>query len=161
MYPPDHDFIFFRVFRFLKIFFINISMNRLKPKQTFCIPNYLLKDGWMFLQHWAKCWCRWPSIGQTISAAGVSPPCLDYKTPISGDCFNWSHRPRRGNIADLFCLHGNIRPGNITIPLFFGALRVENFNLIKLKKADSIGQLLAIITLICLISGKPCQIDRL
>ena len=25
--PPDHDFIFFRVFRFLKIFFINISMN--------------------------------------------------------------------------------------------------------------------------------------
>ena len=27
-------------------------------------------------------------------------------------------------IADLFCLHGNIRPGNITISLFFGALKL-------------------------------------
>ena len=27
------------------------------------------------------------------------------------------------NIADLFCLHGNIRPGNTTISLFFGALK--------------------------------------
>ena len=28
------------------------------------------------------------------------------------------------HIADLFCLHGNIRPGNITISLFFGALKL-------------------------------------
>ena len=27
-------------------------------------------------------------------------------------------------IADLFCLHGNIRPGNITISLFFSALKL-------------------------------------
>ena len=27
-------------------------------------------------------------------------------------------------IADLFCLHGNIRPGNITISLFFGTLKL-------------------------------------
>ena len=27
-------------------------------------------------------------------------------------------------IADLFCLHGNIRPGNITILLFFGVLKL-------------------------------------
>ena len=27
-------------------------------------------------------------------------------------------------IADLFCLHGSIRPGNITISLFFGALKL-------------------------------------
>ena len=27
-------------------------------------------------------------------------------------------------IADLFCLHGNIRPGNITISPFFGALKL-------------------------------------
>ena len=27
-------------------------------------------------------------------------------------------------IADLFCLHVNIRPGNITISLFFGALEL-------------------------------------
>ena len=26
--------------------------------------------------------------------------------------------------ADLFSLHGNIRPGNITISLFFGALKL-------------------------------------
>ena len=28
------------------------------------------------------------------------------------------------NIADLFCLHGNIRPGNLTISLFFGAFKL-------------------------------------
>ena len=28
------------------------------------------------------------------------------------------------NIADLFCLHGNIRPGNTTFSLFFGALKL-------------------------------------
>ena len=28
------------------------------------------------------------------------------------------------NIADLFYLHGNIRPGNTTISLFFGALKL-------------------------------------
>ena len=27
----------------------------------------------MLLQHWATCWCRRPSDGQTISVAGVSP----------------------------------------------------------------------------------------
>ena len=27
-------------------------------------------------------------------------------------------------IADLFCLHGNIRSGNMTISLFFGALKL-------------------------------------
>ena len=31
-------------------------------------------------------------------------------------------------IADLFCLHGNIRSGNITISLFFGALKLFFFN---------------------------------
>ena len=62
-------------------------MIHLKPKQTFCIPEHLLKDGWMFLQHWATFWSRWPSVGQTISAAGVSRPCPYYKTAISG-CFD-------------------------------------------------------------------------
>ena len=33
--PPDHDFIFFRVFRFKKIFFINISMNPIKTQTNF------------------------------------------------------------------------------------------------------------------------------
>ena len=35
VYPPDHDFIFFRVFRFLKIFLINISMKPLKTQTNF------------------------------------------------------------------------------------------------------------------------------
>ena len=87
----------------------------------------------MLAQHWATSWCRRPSVEQTISAAGVSLPCPDYKTPISGQlaAIAFIFRPRRGNmwckvlyIADLFCLHGNIRPGNITISLFFGASKL-------------------------------------
>ena len=31
-YPPDHNFIFFRIFRFKKLFFINITINPLKPQ---------------------------------------------------------------------------------------------------------------------------------
>ena len=31
------------------------------------------------------------------------------------------------DIADLFCLHGNIRPGNTTISLFFCALKLFFF----------------------------------
>ena len=30
VYPPYYDFIFFRVFRLIKIFLINISMNPIK-----------------------------------------------------------------------------------------------------------------------------------
>ena len=35
VYPPDHDYIFFRVFRFLQIFLINISMKPLKTRTYF------------------------------------------------------------------------------------------------------------------------------
>ena len=41
-------------------------------------------------------------------------------------------------IADLFCLHANIRPGNIAISLFFGALKL----LTKLKMSHPKGSLL-------------------
>ena len=34
VYLPDHDF-FFRVFRFLKIFFLNLSMKLLKTQTNF------------------------------------------------------------------------------------------------------------------------------
>ena len=37
VYLPDHDFIFFRVFRFLEIFFINIPMNPLKTQTNFLV----------------------------------------------------------------------------------------------------------------------------
>ena len=89
MYPPDHDFIFFRVFRFLKIFFINISMKCLKPKQTFCIRKHLLKERLNVLTALGHMLMPSAQRWETLSAAGVwlSPPCPDYKTPISGDCF--------------------------------------------------------------------------
>ena len=54
------------------------------------------------------------------------PSCPDYKTPISGDCFDLTVIDVGiygvkccMYIADLLCLHGNI---DIAISLFFGAL---------------------------------------
>ena len=35
VYPPDHDFIFFTVFRLKIFFFINIAMNPLKTQTNF------------------------------------------------------------------------------------------------------------------------------
>ena len=32
-----------------------------------------------------------------------------------------------GDIAVLFCLHGNVRPGNITISLFFWCFKIVFF----------------------------------
>ena len=54
-------------------------------------------------------------------------PCPDYKTPISGECSDltvWYVGICDGYIADLFCLHCNIRLGNTTISLFFCALKL-------------------------------------
>ena len=73
-------------------------------------------------QRWADNQCR-----------RVSPHVLPERHqlgPISGDCLDL---PVRGVgicgvksciLPDLFCLHGNIRPGNIAISLFFGALKL-------------------------------------
>ena len=36
----------------------------------------------------------------------------------------WEYVMKVLNIADLFCLHGNIRPGNTTISLFFSSLKL-------------------------------------
>ena len=79
----------------------------------------------MFSQHWAQA----DGIGPALGRQSVLQVCPDYKTPISGDCSDY--RLIRGNmlckvlnIADLFCLHGNMRPGNTTISLFFGALKL-------------------------------------
>ena len=74
---PQIMILFFSEFLdFYKYFISTILWIRLKPKQTVCIPKHLLKDGWMFLPHWATCWCRRPSVGQTISVVGVSPHVL-------------------------------------------------------------------------------------
>ena len=85
MYPPEF-------LDFLKYFLSTFLWIRLKPKQSFCISKYLLNDVWMFLQHWATCWCRRPSVSQTISVAGVSLHVLTIRRLL------WSHRPRRGNM---------------------------------------------------------------
>ena len=43
MYPPDHDFIYFRVFRLKQIFFINISVNPIKTQTNFVYTQTLAK----------------------------------------------------------------------------------------------------------------------
>ena len=59
------------------------------------------------------------------------PPCPDYKTPISGDCFD--HTIQDVVICGLKCCTycclvlftwQYTRPGNMTISLFFGALKL-------------------------------------
>ena len=88
VYPIDHDLILFRVFIFFLIFFINISMNLLKTQTNFLYTKTLAKGrlniptalGHMLMpsaQRRADNQC-WRCI----------LPCLDYKTPISGDCFD-------------------------------------------------------------------------
>ena len=81
-YLTDHDFILFIVLRIFLTFFINISMNPLKNQTNFFFPKHLLKDVWMFLQHWATCWCCRPSVEQTIGAVGDPPPPPDQRVPI-------------------------------------------------------------------------------
>ena len=84
VYPKGHVFIFFRLFRIKKYFSSPFIWIQIKAKQTPCIP---IKGR----LNWATCWCHRPSVGQIISAAGVPlppPPCSDFKTPISDDCFD-------------------------------------------------------------------------
>ena len=38
-----------------------------------CVHKHLLKDVWMFLQHWGTGWCSRPSVEQTFGAAGGIP----------------------------------------------------------------------------------------
>ena len=107
VYPTDHVFTFFRIFIFLQIFLINISM---KPEVT--QTNYLFT--------WRTIQC-FHSIGHMLIASAqrwVNNQCCRCIL-IRGNM--WC---KVLNIADFFCLHGNIRPGNTTISLFFGALKL-------------------------------------
>ena len=88
VYPPDHDFIFFTVFRFKKIFFINISMNPLKTQTNFLFTYTLAKRRLIvptalghILMPSAKRWAD-------NQCCRCIPPCPDSKTPICGDCFD-------------------------------------------------------------------------
>ena len=129
MYPTDHVFIFFRIFIFLQIFLINISM---KPEET--QTNYLYT--WRTIECFHNIGPHADGIGPALGrqlVLQVCPPCPDYETPIIrllaatalillSDTGNMSWKVL--NIADLFCLHGNIRPGNTTISLFFSASKL-------------------------------------
>ena len=79
MYPTDHVFIFFRVFIFLQIFLINISI---KPEVT--QTNYLYTWRTIFaLGHMLMASAqRWVD----NQCCRCVLPCPDYKTPISGKC---------------------------------------------------------------------------
>ena len=78
VYPTDNDFIYFRIFRFLKYLLSTFLLIRGQPKETICIPKLLIEDGYIFLQHWATCWCRRTSVEQAIGAAGDHP---DHRVP--------------------------------------------------------------------------------
>ena len=86
----------------------------------------------MFLQYWTTCWCRRPSVGQTIRAACVCPHVLTIRHQLL-----WSHPLRRGNmwckVLTCFVFIGSIRPGNITISLIFGALNFFDFFVFLVK----------------------------
>ena len=111
-------FYFFQNFIFLQIFLINISM---KPEVT--QTNYLYT--WRTIECFHSIGPHADGIGPALGRQSVLQVC----PPVSW--LLWSYRLIRGNmwckvlnIADLFCLHGNIRPGNKTISLFFGALKL-------------------------------------
>ena len=110
--------IFFRISIFLQIFLINIPM---KPEVT--QTNYLytwrtIELGHMLMasvQRWVDnqcCRCVLPCPDQLAATDLILRLILRNM---------WC---KVLNIADLFCLHGNIRPGNTTISLFFGALKL-------------------------------------
>ena len=131
LYTTDHDFIYFRISRFL-------WMQR-KPKQTICIPKHLLKDCCMFLQHWASCWCRRPSVEQTNSAAGTPPapppppPVIAFPDQLRAaaiDVTRWLLFMSSETVSLLCCMMQydyNIRFGNRASFVFFSALTLVSF----------------------------------
>ena len=126
MYPTDHVFIFFRIFIFLQIFLINISM---EPEET--QTNYLYT--WRTIECFHSIGPHAVGIGPALGRQSVLQVCppVSWLWDTNYRPLLWSYRLMRGNmwckvlnIADLFCLHGNIRPGNTTISLFLGALKL-------------------------------------
>ena len=82
MYHTDHVLFFFRIFIFLQIFLINISMKPEVTQTNYFIPegrlNVLTALGHMLMasaQRWVD-----------NQYCGCVLPCPDYKTPISGNC---------------------------------------------------------------------------
>ena len=73
-------FYFFQNFYiFTNIFNQHFCETRSNPNKLFVY----LKDDWMFSQHWATCWWHRPSVGWTISAAGVSSRVLTIRHQLA------------------------------------------------------------------------------
>ena len=137
VHPTDHDFIFFRVFRFLQIFFYShVYESDCNPKKTFCIPKHLLKDVWMLLHHWDTCWCRRPR----HSVLRGNPPDQPVPTEIKGGSY-WCNyvvtliMPSERSVFTFYivvcfkqtCLHDSIRLGNRACLVFSSALTLFFF----------------------------------
>ena len=83
MHPADHDFIFFRVFRFLKICFIHIFVNPTVTQTNFLYTKTLAKGRSNVPTALGHMVMRRPSIGQTISVAGVSSDGLTIRHQLA------------------------------------------------------------------------------
>ena len=137
MYPTDHNCIYFRIFRFLKIYVYQNFYESVKNINKLFV--YLLKDGWMFLQYLATLWCRRPRAEQIIGAAGEPPPPIiafpDQLRAAAIDVTMWllcSCRLRWSVFVvscavwcKQACLHDNIRLGNRTGFVFFCAFTLS------------------------------------
>ena len=72
----------------------------------------------MFLQHWATCSCRRPSVGQTISVAGVSSHVLAIRHQLAAIALISPSKTWE------YVVKSAIRPENISSSLSFGALKL-------------------------------------
>ena len=127
MYPPDHDFIFLDLKKYFLSTFLWI---RLKLKQT-CYTY--LNTCWRTVK------CSY-SIGPHVDAVGpalgwqsvlqVYPPCPDYKTPISGDCFDLTAQNVNAASFDyMYPFFYNFLP--VSIPYDIVLQGVNNFSIMK------------------------------
>ena len=119
---------------FTKYFFINISMNPWKTKQTkqtICIPEHLLKNGWI-LGHVLVLIFQVNTLRRQSVLQGIPPPppiiaFPDQLRAAASDVIMWllwSCRPRWSVFVVycvVWCLHDNIRLGSRASFVFFGA----------------------------------------
>ena len=126
MYPTEHSLIFSGILDFLKHFLTIFKRIRTKPNHTMSSPkrwsNASTALGHKLMssaQRWADHQC----------CRCAPPPCPDYKTPISGDCFDFTVQDVGIWQSAVYCWFvlftwQYIRPGNITISLFFAAWKL-------------------------------------
>ena len=97
-------------------------------------PAHLLKNVWMFLQHWAT-WCRPPSVDQIFGAAGKTPLINPFPQQLRAATIDvtmwllWTYRLIWSVFAVYIvvcckqtCLHDSICLGNRACFVFLSAL---------------------------------------